>query len=195
MVIRVKRVGASVRNLLLTQVALWGLVLCVVSMISGVKASMQQPTKETPPPPAEHQATAKQPTPTLAEGPGKDQLLRTCSKCHSPNQVMANGHDRQGWEDEITKMVGLGAVGTDAEFTDVLEYLVKNYPAQASSKVNVNKATASELETGLALSTKEAEAMVAYREKNGSYKSLDDLKKVPEIDAKKLDEKKDRLIF
>ena len=37
--------------------------------------------------------------------------------------------------------------------------------------------------------------MIAYREKNGLFKSVDDLKKVPGIDAKKIDAKKDRLYF
>ena len=90
-------------------------------------------------------------------------------------------------------MVSLGAVGTDEDFTAILDYLVKNFPQQ--TKINVNKATATALETGLSLSTKEAEAIVAYRDKNGDFKSLDDLKKVPQVDAKKLDAKKDSLIF
>jgi competence protein ComEA len=37
--------------------------------------------------------------------------------------------------------------------------------------------------------------VIEYRKKNGDFKSLDDLKKVPDVDAKKLDAKKDRLAF
>jgi len=36
---------------------------------------------------------------------------------------------------------------------------------------------------------------VEYRGKNGDFKSIDDLKKVPDLDAKKVDLKKDRLAF
>jgi competence protein ComEA len=59
----------------------------------------------------------------------------------------------------------------------------------------VNKATASQLASGLGLTTAEAEAVIEYRKKNGDFKTIDDLKKVPEVDAKKLDAKKDRLAF
>jgi competence protein ComEA len=59
----------------------------------------------------------------------------------------------------------------------------------------VNQATAAQLESGLGLSTTEAEAVIEYRKKNGDFKSIDDLKKVPDVDAKKLDAKKDRLAF
>lgn len=144
--------------------------------------------------------SAQQPAPQqqahtdFPDGPGKDVLLKTCNKCHSPNIVMANGQDREGWENTITKMVSLGATGSDEDFTAILDYLAKNFPA-ATVKINVNKATAAELETGLALSPTEGEAIVSYRGKNGDFKSLDDLKKVPQVDPKKLDAKKDILTF
>jgi competence protein ComEA len=131
--------------------------------------------------------------PELPAGPGKNTLIRVCSSCHSPDNVIANGQDRTGWENTITKMAGFGATGTDDEYTEILEYLVKNFPA--IEPVKVNKATAAQLETGLGLTTTEAEAVVAYREKNGDFKSLDDLKKVPDVDAKKLDAKRARMAF
>lgn len=131
--------------------------------------------------------------PELPPGAGKDTLIRVCSSCHSPDNVIANGQDRTGWENTITKMAGFGATGTDEEFTEILEYLVKNFPA--SERVKVNKATAAQLESGLGLTATEAEAVVAYREKNGDFKSIDDLKKVPDVDAKKLDARKARLAF
>jgi competence protein ComEA len=90
-------------------------------------------------------------------------------------------------------MAGFGAVASDEEFTEILEYLVKNFPANAP--INVNKATASQLESGLGFTSAEAEAVVQYRGKNGDFKTIDDLKKVPNLDAKKVDAKKDRLTF
>jgi competence protein ComEA len=59
----------------------------------------------------------------------------------------------------------------------------------------VNQATAAQLESGLGLTPAEAEAVIDYRKKNGDFKTIDDLKKVPDVDAKKLDAKKDRLAF
>jgi competence protein ComEA len=143
---------------------------------------------------AQQAATQKEQYPELPAGAGKDTLVRVCSKCHSPDNVIANAQDRAGWEETITKMAGFGAVATDDEFTAILDYLVKNFPAN-SGQVNVNKATAPQLASGLGLSDTEAAAVVDYRKKNGDFKTIDDLKKVPDVDAKKFDTKKDKLAF
>jgi competence protein ComEA len=150
--------------------------------------------------PALAQQAAQQPAqsqsnhPELPEGPGKATLLKVCSSCHSPDNVLANGQDRAGWEATINKMAGFGANATDDEFTEILDYLTKNFPSP-TAPVNVNKATAAQLVSGLGLSTAEGDAIVKYREKNGDFKTIDDLKKVPDVDAKKIDAKKDRLAF
>ena len=59
----------------------------------------------------------------------------------------------------------------------------------------MNKATAKDIESGLELSAKEAEAIVHYREDKGSFKSVEEVEKVPGVDAKKIEAKKDRLAF
>ncbi|MCU1324405.1 MAG: hypothetical protein JWM43_4054 [Acidobacteriaceae bacterium] len=155
----------------------------------------QTPAPPTTPPPAQHA-----PSTELPPGAGRDTVMKVCSKCHSPNILVANPRNRQGWEDTITKMSGLGAMATDDEFTEILEYLAKNVNSEAKAgtaadKINVNKATSVELQSGLDLPAKDTDAIVAYRTKNGDFKTIDDLKKVPEIDAKKLDDKKDKLTF
>lgn len=61
--------------------------------------------------------------------------------------------------------------------------------------MNVNKATAKEIETSLELAAREAEAIVKYRQDHGDFKDWDDLVKVPDIDPKKLEGKKDRISF
>ena len=164
----------------------WALCFCAFSMMSALSYAQQ---------PSQQSQAQKEQYPELPAGAGKDTLVRVCSKCHSPDNVIANGQDRAGWEATITKMAGFGAVGTDDEFTEILDYLVKNFPAGSSGPVNVNKATASQMESGLGLTVAEAEAVVDYRKKNGDFKTIDDLKKVPDVDAKKLDAKKDRLSF
>lgn len=166
----------------LINVVACGMFLCCAFVPSyAQQAAPAQPSAEHPQ------------YPELPAGPGKDTLVRVCSKCHSPDNVIANGQDRAGWEDTITKMAGFGAVASDDEFTQILDYLAKNFPA--ATTIHVNQATAAQLESGLGLSTTEAEAVIDYRKKNGDYKSLDDLKKVPNVDAKKLDAKKDLLAF
>jgi competence protein ComEA len=59
----------------------------------------------------------------------------------------------------------------------------------------VNKATSAQLQSGLGLNAAEADAVIAYRKKNGDFKTIDDLKKVPDLDAKKVDAKKEHLAF
>ena len=79
----------------------------------------------------------------------------------------------------------------DEELDLVVKYLAKNF----GPKVSVNKADASDLVSGLSLSEKDAGAIVSYRKDHGNFKTLDDLKKVPGVDAQKLDSAKDRIMF
>ena len=95
----------------------------------------------------------------------------------------------------LNKMVALGTKGTDKELAVILDYLSKNYPAGEVPPINVNEASAIELESRLSLRRSQAAAVIAYREKNGKFKSIDDLKKVPNIDAAKIEERKDRIIL
>jgi len=61
--------------------------------------------------------------------------------------------------------------------------------------VNVNTAPAIEMESRLSLKRSQAAAIIAYRTKNGKFKSIDDLKKVPGVDAAKIEAKKVRIVF
>jgi len=47
----------------------------------------------------------------------------------------------------------------------------------------------------LGLLEREAEAIVKYRTDKGPFKTLEDLKKVPDLDFKKVEAQKDRLVF
>jgi len=92
-------------------------------------------------------------------------------------------------------MIDAGAKGTEEQFNTVLEYLVKNFGPDAPAPIKVNQATANELETALAITPKESVAIVEYRTERGPFQSIDDLKKVPDLDFKKIETKKDRLVF
>jgi competence protein ComEA len=131
----------------------------------------------------------------LPDGPGKDQLVKICGQCHEPQRAASIRLTRDGWESTIGDMIARGAKGTDEDFQAILDYLTKNFLGEASRPLNVNTATSVELESVLLLFRKEAAAVIAYREKNGLFKSVDDLKKVPGVDAKKIDAQKDRLYF
>jgi competence protein ComEA len=130
----------------------------------------------------------------LPPGPGKEQLVRICGDCHSPEQAASLRQNQAAWEDTLTKMVNMGAQGSDEDYGLILAYLTKNFGPEAPKAVNVNKATELELES-LSLSRAEAEAVVRYRTDKGGFKTLDDLKNVPGLDYKKIEAKKDRIVF
>jgi len=131
----------------------------------------------------------------LPEGPGRDETMKLCKQCHEVARSISLRQDRDGWHTTMNKMVAFGMKSTEQEYATVLDYLSKHFPADEVPRVNVNTATAIELESGLTLRRSQAAALIAYREKNGDFKSIEDLKKVPGLDADKLDAKKDRIAF
>src|SRR3954462_9841161 len=80
----------------------------------------------------------------LPEGPGKATVLKVCRGCHGADVVATKRHTREEWEHTVVDMINAGATGTDDEFSDIVDYLTKNFPKLA--KVNVNQAAAGELE-------------------------------------------------
>jgi competence protein ComEA len=132
--------------------------------------------------------------PKLPDGPGKATLERICSSCHGPEIVLGKKLTRDGWSQIVMNMIQRGAQGTDDEFADVVDYLTKTVSVEAA-KVNVNTATAAQLQKGLEITDKDADAILQYRQANGDFKSVDDLKKVPGIDAAKIEAKKGKLSF
>jgi len=95
----------------------------------------------------------------------------------------------------MDKMIALGAKGTQKEFDDILDFLATTYPGEEIPKLKVNDARAVEFESVLSLPRSQAAAIVAYRTKNGDFKSIEDLKKVPGVDVAKIEARKDRLQF
>jgi competence protein ComEA len=80
-------------------------------------------------------------------------------------------------------MIQFGAQGSDSDFSSILNYLTTNF------------GPAMNLENWLSVPQKSAEAIVAYRQQNGDFKSLDDVEKVPNVDTKFLDSIKDSLVY
>jgi len=145
---------------------------CVVGLLSGVVVAQVQ----------------------LPDAPGKDETVRTCGTCHEVERATAVRLNREGWQDTIAKMVDLGATGSDEELAKVLDYLAEHFKGEAPRPLNLNTANAIELESIVGLLRKESAAWIAHRKTVGLCKSLDDLKKVPGVPFKKIDERRDRLV-
>ena len=130
---------------------------------------------------------------SMPDGPARDLAIRVCAQCHEPNRAAALRLTREGWEGVVQKMTGLGAQATAAELAQITDYLSENFKGEAPKPINMNTASSVELESVAALLRKEAAIWIAYRNKNGPCKSLDDLKKVEGLPFKKIDERRDRL--
>lgn len=126
----------------------------------------------------------------MANGPDKDLFVKTCSRCHEVDRVLSQRQDKAGWEATVAKMQGYGLVADEADLKRIINYLSINLPAEAVSKFNINTAAQIDFEAKFSLKRSVAAAIIAYREKNGPFKSIDDLKKVPGMDAAKVDAEK-----
>jgi len=130
----------------------------------------------------------------LPDGPGKAELQKVCGLCHQAERSAAVRLTREGWENVIGDMIARGARGTDEEFAAVLDYLSKHFLGEAARPLNINRANNIELESVAGLTRKEAAALLEWRKKVGACKSLDELKKVPGVDYKKIEARKDFLV-
>ena len=129
----------------------------------------------------------------LPDAPGRDVTMKLCSNCHAADTVASVRHTPEDWREVIARMVAAGAKGSDSELETVFQYLSTQFPVEAQQALNLNTATAVELESVAALLRKESAALIAHREKNGPCKTLEDLKKVAGLDYKKIEARKERL--
>jgi competence protein ComEA len=133
----------------------------------------------------------------LPPGEGRETLQKVCTACHDIESIPRLRYSRDDWANLVYSMKDMGADATGPELEQIIDYLAKNFGkgTDAAKKVNVNSASAKEIETGLGVSTKDSELIVQYRVKNGNYKDLDALVKVDGIDAAKIQSAKDKIAF
>ena len=112
-----------------------------------------------------------------------------CGACHATSMVIGVRSQTE-WTETVDQMVKVGAKGTDEQFDRVMRFLQRNL-----TKVNVNTATALEIAPVLEVSDATAQSIVRLRTVNGSYKTIEELKKVPGVDAAKLEARRDRVVF
>ncbi len=126
----------------------------------------------------------------LPKGKGGDLLDTKCTSCHTLARVTIE-KSRDQWEESVKAMIGYGAELTPAEEKILVEYLAKYFGEQ----VNVNEASAADLQREFELTQKEAEALVQTRKDKGPFKEWNDLSKVPGLDMKKLEDLRDRIKY
>lgn len=102
-----------------------GLLLAVST--AGRLGAQGHPAPEAPPTTSEKQG--------LPDAAGKDTVQRVCGSCHTPNIVLGRGMTRDQWGEVVASMISRGAKGTQAEFTQVIDYLAKNLPPKTGGGV------------------------------------------------------------
>lgn len=132
----------------------------------------------------------------LPAGQGRETLKKVCTACHDIESVPRLRYSRADWMSLVYSMKDMGADATTAELDEIIDYLTKNFGKgeEGAKKTNVNKASAKEI-AGLGFSDKEADAIVAYRGKNGDFKDASGLAKVDGVDAAKIAAAKDKMEF
>jgi competence protein ComEA len=132
----------------------------------------------------------------LPDGTGKEATEKVCGMCHGAELVLGRQETREAWSAIVDDMIQRGASGSEEEFYQVVDYLATNFsPTSPVTKINVNKATVKDLESALKLPPKDATAIVQQRTAKGDFKSVEELVKVPGIDAKRIEANKNRLSF
>jgi len=129
-------------------------------------------------------------TDKLPDAPGKPVVVKVCTNCHDSSLMTDAPRTIDGWVDVMYLMKDFGATLTEAESKTVLDYLVTNL-----ALVELNKAEGAHLQLVFGVDETVAKEVVAYRDKQGGFKTIDDLKKAPGLDAAKIDALKERLLF
>jgi competence protein ComEA len=137
--------------------------------------------------------TAEDEAKALPDGPGREVTGKVCINCHDASNFRRLRLSRPDWDKEVGLMVDNGAQATDDELAAVVNYLAENFGPD--SKIWVNTAPVSELKAVLGITAAQAVAVVDYRQANGNFKTWQDLLKVPQIDAKRIEDKKDLMAF
>ena len=125
----------------------------------------------------------------LPPGEGRDVLVNVCSQCHDLEPVSSRFRTRGEWKDMIEEMAARGGTGPD-DVKAIIRYAVSHLGV-----VNVNTASATDLAEIVQLTPAEGSAIVEFRKQAGEFTTLDDLKKVPNLDFARVDARKDHITF
>jgi competence protein ComEA len=132
----------------------------------------------------------------LPEGKGKELIERACVGCHKAEELTVYRFTKDEYQIIVYRMGDRGAQATRAELDVIAAYMFEHFPkVEDATKINVNKATAEQIATGLNLTKEEAEAVVSYRQRHGDYHAWGDLLIIYGVDGKKIAAAKDKISF
>ena len=128
---------------------------------------------------------------TLPPGKGGEIIDANCGGCHGIGRITgAGGKSKTDWQSTMERMMAKGIDIKPADEEVAVAYLARYF----GEEVNVNTASAKDLKEQLELTASEAEAIVKARAA-APIKSFADLAKVSDLDIKKLEPMKGRLVY
>jgi hypothetical protein len=133
-------------------------------------------------------AAAEPPAPDPGLAQEAQSLKAVCGKCHPLQLVMDTPMSYDAWHETVQTMLDRGAVGTDDQLADIMDYLHR-----MMTTIDVNSADADELQIVLDVPEAVANAIIARRSTR-KFADLDDLKTVPGLDPERVDSRA-RLIY
>jgi competence ComEA-like helix-hairpin-helix protein len=165
-------------------------LLATVAVRSEGRANQSQAAKPPAAQPASPPAAPQMSDEELAKV-GEQLVTKVCAtSCHGMEEIDETRRTRAGWIDLVGAMKIKGAQATETQFETIKKYLPRYYGVVA-----VNAAMPDELSAVVGFSNKDAQAIVDYRTANGPFADIDALRKVPGIDATKIDEQPEALRF
>ena len=141
--------------------------------------------------PAPAPSAAPASNPALPDGKGKAELMNTCTQCHALSQITQKRLTKDEWSTTVDQMQERGAQATDEQIDLILDYLAAHF----GKPIYVNTAPVETLQDAFAMTPQEAAVLVKYRQENGNFKTLDDLLKIPGIDARKIQDQSGNIVF
>jgi hypothetical protein len=131
------------------------------------------------------------PKATRAADPETDlqAVQQVCGRCHTIAVFLKEPRSWDRWNDVFEDMTRRGATGTDEQLEQVTRYFFENL-----TLVNVNTSPAEELIGVLGVRDEVAQEIIARRERQ-RFSDLAQLRAVPGVNAKILEERKGRIQF
>jgi competence ComEA-like helix-hairpin-helix protein len=129
----------------------------------------------------------------LPPGAGGRVASKVCTACHDVDQIRQRRLSRDEWAEIVDDMVDRGAKPTAQEENAILAYLEENFGP--NSKLLVNSAPLAEWRSVAGLTVAEARAVLEYRQRNGDFHEIGDLLKVPGVDSRKIEAKREIFSF
>lgn len=159
----------------------------VFAATTFLTATTQDQTTQQQDPATQQQAAADA---AAANDPTAPLFAQMCNKCHDAVRINTRRRGKAEWEDVIQKMIEKGATGSEQDFEQVYEYLLRHW-----GSLYINSASAFDMTKILGISRTDADAIVAYRTEKGEFADFEAVKKVPNIDVKALEQHKDAVQF